>query len=126
MPIGSSAARAQPQSASETPASFFEQRVEVELLPRVARALPDQVTVGFEIDGPGGGRWQVSRGAQGTRVQPLASGPRDCTVRCSSAVFMGIVLGEIDARDAFLDGRLRLAGDIGLALRLQGILSVTD
>lgn len=102
--------------------SFFEETVGRKLLAQVAQALPEDVTVAFMLAGPGGGDWQVARTARGPRVGGLQPGPKDCTVSCTAAVFMGIVSGEIDARDAFLDGRLRLLGDIGLALRLQGVL----
>jgi hypothetical protein len=102
--------------------SFFEETVGRRLLAEVAQALPEDVTVAFLLSGPGGGDWQVARTRRGPRVGPLQPGPKDCTVACSAAVFMGIVSGQIDARDAFLDGRLRLLGDIGLALRLQGVL----
>ncbi|MCK6502631.1 SCP2 sterol-binding domain-containing protein [Myxococcota bacterium] len=102
--------------------SFFEETVGRRLLAEVAKALPEDVTVAFQLAGPGGGDWQVARTSRGPRVGPLQPGPKDCTVSCTASVFMGIVSGEVDARDAFLDGRLRLLGDIGLALRLQGVL----
>lgn len=117
---------AESMSLGSDPRVFFEETLGVTLLHLVADALPEEVTVGFQISGPGGGDWQVSRTNLGPRLGPLQAGPRDCTVRCSSAVFMGMVDGSIDPRDAFLDGRLRLVGDIGLALRLKGILPSAD
>jgi len=101
---------------------FFEETLGNRLLRQVGDALPEDVTVGFQITGVGGGDWQVARTAAATQLGPLQTGPRDCTVRCSADVLMAIVRGRLDARDAYLDGRLRLVGDIGLALRLQGVL----
>ena len=101
---------------------FFEEMVGRSLLTRVADTLPEDVRVAFHLSGPGGGEWQIARTDEGPRVGPLQPGPKDCTVRCTAADFMGIVSGALDARDAFLDGRLHLRGDIGLVLRLQGIL----
>lgn len=111
-----------PARSESTPTRFFEETVSGQLLHRIAGALPTEVTVAFHVAGLGGGDWQVSRTPQGPRVGPVEAGPKDCTIRCTAPVFMGIVHGELDARDAFLDGRLRLSGDIGLALRLQGVL----
>lgn len=110
-------------ATSSTPSGFFEELTEQRVLHRIGQTLPLDVTVAFHIQGAGGGEWQVSRGVGGPRVSQLEHGPKDCTVRCSAPVFMDIVRGRLDARDAFLDGRLRLSGDIGLALRLQGIIS---
>ncbi|NOY28101.1 MAG: SCP2 sterol-binding domain-containing protein [Oligoflexia bacterium] len=107
---------------AQDPRLFFEETLGSRLLRRVGDALPEDVVVGFQITGPGGGDWQVSTVAGRTRLEPLQAGPRDCTVRCPADVFMDIVRGNLDARDAFLDGRLRLLGDIGLALRLQSVL----
>lgn len=108
-----------------SPQRFFESLAE-RLLHLVGQALPPDVTVAFKINGPGGGEWQVAHQGEQSVVGPLEPGPKDCTVRCSAPVFMDIVQGRLDARDAFLDGRLRLSGDIGLALRLQGILADQD
>lgn len=105
-----------------TPRDFFEETVGRSLLTRIAEALPTEVTVAFHISGPGGGEWQVARTSRSTRVGPVEGGPKDCTIRCTARVFMAIVEGRLDARDAFLQGNLRLSGDIGLALRLQGII----
>ncbi len=123
MPLRTLAEEGHIGGAEATPQQFFEQAMGRRMLHRVADALPTDVTVAFFISGPGGGDWQVARTGRTPAVGPVAPGPKDCTVRCSAPVFMGIVRGTIDTRDAFLDGRLRLTGDIGLALRLQGILS---
>ncbi|RME23918.1 MAG: hypothetical protein D6798_12480 [Deltaproteobacteria bacterium] len=123
MPLPTPAAPSPAGRVESTPRQFFEQIMGRHLLHRVADALPPDVTVAFAITGPGGGDWQVARIGRNASVGPITPGPKDCTVRCADVVFMGIINGVVDARDAFLDGRLRLSGDIGLALRLQGILS---
>ncbi len=93
------------------------------LLGRVAQALPEDVVVALLVSGPGGGEWQIERTSQGTRVASLRGGAKDCTIGCSAADFLALVRGELDPRDAYLDGRLQLRGDIGLALSLRGVLA---
>lgn len=110
------------QPASQATAERFFEDVARGLLVRVAGVLPEDVCVGFELSGPGGGSWQIVRDRRGERVETLDAGPHDCMVRCSAADFMAVVHGRLHPRDAFLDGRLRLSGDVGLALRLHGVL----
>ncbi|MCB9778204.1 MAG: SCP2 sterol-binding domain-containing protein [Alphaproteobacteria bacterium] len=116
-----SASEAFESGGSSSAEAFFED-VARDLVVGVVRVLPEDVRVGFELSGPGGGSWQVVRDRDGGRVEPLDAGPHDCMVRCSSADFMAVVHGRLHPRDAFLAGRLRLAGDVGLALRLHGVL----
>jgi hypothetical protein len=106
----------------EDPRSFFEERVPRALLGRLKEALPDDVVVVFRIHGPGGGAWQVAVVDGHPDVGPAREGPPDCEVRCEAAVFMAIVGGALEPRRAYLDGRVEVAGDVGLALRLQGML----
>jgi putative sterol carrier protein len=46
----------------------------------------------------------------------------DCTVSLSPADFERLKRGEMDATTAFMQGRLRVAGDMGLALKLGPLL----
>lgn len=105
-----------------TARQFFEQTARSGLAD-APRGLPDDVVVVFHIDGPGGGSWQVAGREGRTELTPLGEGPKDCEVRCKEEDFLRIVAGEMSARRAFLTGRLRVVGDVGLALRLQGILT---
>ena len=86
------------------------------------RALPDGVSVVFHVDGDGGGDWLVRGEADGVVVVAPDARPSDCRVHCDAALLMELVSGETDAREAFLAGRLRVRGDVGLALRLAGLL----
>lgn len=103
--------------------AFVEEMIGRRLLNRVAKALPEDVVVAIKVSGPGGGEWQIERTRQGTRLSALRSGSKDCIVSCSAADFLALVQGRLDPRDAYLNGRLGLTGDIGLALSLHGVLA---
>ena len=107
---------------STTPTTFFEGLLRSVLGRRLGLVLPEDVVIAFHIVGEGGGEWQVTRGEDFTDVGPLNAGPKDCEVYCSSDEFMGIVSGEVDATESFLDGRLQVLGDIGLVIRIQKML----
>lgn len=89
----------------------------------MADVLPDDVSVVFHIEGEGGGVWEVvARPGHPAVIQPPGEGPKDCQVWCEAEVFMAILGGTLNARQAFLAGQIRASGDIGLALRLQQAL----
>jgi protein-tyrosine sulfotransferase len=87
-------------------------------LPAQLEAMPDlAASIGrsfrFAVDGPGGGTWAVDLRPEGSRVQREA-GDSQCTVMVSAADLTAISRGDLNSRKAFLDGRLRLAGQVDL------------
>ena len=49
-------------------------------------------------------------------------GDADCTLTASAETFQQILDGELDPTGAFMSGRLTVAGDMGLAMRLGTLL----
>ncbi|MGH6870233.1 MAG: SCP2 sterol-binding domain-containing protein [Rhizomicrobium sp.] len=47
----------------------------------------------------------------------------DCTITLSLETFEKMVKGELDGTSAFMQGKLRVAGDMGLAMKLGPILA---
>ena len=47
----------------------------------------------------------------------------DVTLCASADTFQDILAGNLDATSAFMTGRLKLDGDMGLAMRLGSVLS---
>lgn len=46
----------------------------------------------------------------------------DCTISVALETFEKMVKGELDGTSAFMQGKLRVAGDMGLAMKLGPIL----
>lgn len=46
----------------------------------------------------------------------------DCTISVSLETFEKMVRGELDGTSAFMQGKLRVAGDMGLAMKLGPVL----
>jgi putative sterol carrier protein len=46
----------------------------------------------------------------------------DCTISLTLETFEKMVKGELDGTSAFMQGKLRVAGDMGLAMKLGPIL----
>jgi putative sterol carrier protein len=47
----------------------------------------------------------------------------DCTITVSLETFDKMVKGELDGTSAFMQGKLRVAGDMGLAMKLGPVLA---
>lgn len=93
----------------------------------MAAALPEDVKIAFELTGPGGGRWTLVRGEQEVvRVVDRDLGSVDCRLSCSVEDFERLLDGRLDGRAGFIEGRLRLEGDVSLALRLAAIVRPAD
>jgi hypothetical protein len=82
--------------------------------------LPEDVAVAFEVEGPGGGRWYLRRDARAARIVPEPAEGVDARLLCSVADFEALIDGSLDGREGYLNGRLKIEGDVGLILALQG------
>ena len=97
-------------------------------IPDKLRAKPDVVSkinavYQFNISGPGGGAWIVDCTAPGGRISEGAAPSPRCTVSASDTNFLDIVNGKLNPQMAFMSGKIKIQGDMGLAMKLQQILS---
>src|SRR5512135_730004 len=68
--------------------------------------------------------WVVEIQNEKCAITPgTALAPR-LTVTCDSGDFVRIFTGQLDGMQAFMQGKLRVAGDMGLALKLLNLFKV--
>lgn len=48
--------------------------------------------------------------------------PTDCTMKIGMDDFIAMTQGELDGMTAFMMGKLKIEGDMGIAMKLQGVL----
>jgi hypothetical protein len=77
----------------------------------------------FNISGPNGGQWSVDCTKPGGAVTAGQSPEAKCTVSSSDADFLNIVNGKLNPQMAFMAGKIKIQGDMGLAMKLQQILT---
>lgn len=76
----------------------------------------------FNITGPDGGRWSVDCTKPGGAIASGQAAAAQCTVSCTDTDFLNIVNGKLNAQMAFMMGKLKIQGDMGLALKLAQLL----
>ncbi|MDF3075129.1 MAG: sterol-binding protein, partial [Alphaproteobacteria bacterium] len=48
--------------------------------------------------------------------------PAQCTIKMSLDDFKAMASGQLDGMTAFMTGKLKIEGDMGVAMKLQGLL----
>lgn len=96
-------------------------------MPERLRTKPDLVSkinsvYQFNISGPNGGQWTVDCTRPGGSVVAGSAPSAKCTVSATDADFLSIVNGKLNAQMAFMSGKLKIQGDMGLAMKLQQLL----
>jgi putative sterol carrier protein len=73
----------------------------------------------FVLEGAGGGTWIVNlKDAPGARD---GDGPSDCTISLAAQDFVDLVQGRANGQQLYFQGKLRIDGNLGLALKLQNL-----
>jgi putative sterol carrier protein len=77
----------------------------------------------FDLSGEGGGKWAVLINDEQCRVEEGANASPNITISMSAKDYLDMVAGKLNGQMAFMTGKLRIAGDMGLALKLQSLFS---
>jgi len=75
----------------------------------------------FDLSGDDGGTWHVNV-ADGKAEFGEGATDANVTILMSADDFKAMVNGELNATQAFMTGKLKIQGDMSLAMRLQSIL----
>ncbi len=102
-----------------TPKIIFEQKLAASL---GAKGPSDSPAIyQFHITGDDGGDWLVDTGA--AAVTAGTNDAANCTITVADSDFVGLVKGELAGPMLFMSGKLKVEGDISLAMQLGSLLS---
>lgn len=80
----------------------------------------------FDITGDDGGTWVIDARAE-TTDNFVSEGPSDdaeCTITMKDSDWEGLTSGTLNPMNAFMMGKIKISGDMGLAMKLQGLLKL--
>lgn len=77
----------------------------------------------FNITGDDSGTYQMIIDENGGKAIEGTEKDADCTLTISDNDYRHMIAGTLNPTEAFMNGKLTIDGDIGLALKLQAILN---
>jgi putative sterol carrier protein len=83
-------------------------------------------TYQFTMEGEGGGQWNmhIADGRADTADGP--ADPYDCEIKTKPALWMDLASGDLSAPVAIMTRKVKLGGNVGLAMKLSGLFGTTD
>ena len=82
------------------------------------------VTYQFDIQGEAGGQWYVKIADGKAEVTQGVSESPSITLTASDENWLKIVTGQLSGQTAFLTGKLKIKGDMSLAMKLQSVFAL--
>ncbi|MBI2891683.1 MAG: SCP2 sterol-binding domain-containing protein [Nitrospirae bacterium] len=79
----------------------------------------------FNIDGEGGGQWQIKLADGNLTTTSGTPDPAQCTISMKADDWKAMNAGTLNPQAAFMQGKLRIQGDMSLAMRLGSILGTS-
>jgi len=105
-----------------TPKEYFDNKVPENLKTKGDKITSINAVYEFQITGPNGGTWTLDLTAPGGAVSSGSSGKANCTVIMEDENFVKLVDGQLNPQMAFMTGKLKVTGNMGLALKLATII----
>lgn len=104
-----------------TPKEIFEKNIRERLQSKPELSEQINNSYQFDLTGDDGGQWYIdlkgtSKVEAGTLEEP------GVTVTMSASDFVDLVEGRLNGQMAFMQGKLKIKGDMSLALKLQQVL----
>ncbi len=88
-----------------------------------SKAAGVNATIQYDITGDQGGTWNAVIKDGTCQVHPGAAASPSLTITMSSQDWLDMTGGKLSGQMAFMSGKLKLKGDMGLAMKIGSIFS---
>ena len=78
-------------------------------------------TYQFDLSGDNGGKWHIVINNETCDVKEGAAASPSITISMSAQDYVDMSTGKLNPQVAFMSGKLRISGDMGLALRMGSL-----
>lgn len=93
------------------------------LIPEKAAGV--DAVVHFKFTGAEAGEWNAAiKDGKAVVAQGIPHAKPTMTLTADSSDFVKMFTGELDGMQAFMQGKIKLAGDLNLAMKLMGMFAV--
>jgi putative sterol carrier protein len=77
----------------------------------------------FDLSGEGGGKWTATLADGEAKVEEGETASPNMTLSMDAQDLVAMATGDLNAMAAFMQGKIKVSGDMSLAMRLQSILT---
>ena len=111
----------------ESVAEFF-QKFEQRAAENVDAATAPNAVYQFNITGDGGGQWNMdlTKGKTGDFVSEGTHDSPGATITVSDEDWLGMINGTLNPMQAFMSGKIKIDGDMTLAMSLQQVMNIAQ
>jgi putative sterol carrier protein len=91
--------------------------------------LPDaaagmNAVIQLDLSGEGGGQWNLTVANQQLKVSEGQAANPNLTLKLSAADYLSMINGDANAMQMFMQGKVKVGGDMSLALKMQNIFKM--
>jgi len=76
-------------------------------------------TIQFKLSGDGGGDYYVEIKDGAATVSPGVHASPNMTMSLAASDYVDLIGGKLNGQMAFMSGKLKIAGDMGMAMKMQ-------
>ena len=91
---------------------------------RADKAAGTNATIQYDISGDGGGTWNAVIKDGSCAVTPGAAASPNLTLQISAQDWLDMLSGKQSGQMLFMSGKLKIKGDMGLAMKLGSMFSM--